>query len=269
MEPRERLTPELIERFLDSQGEKGRGESTAQIYRSTLKALYDYLPDGKALDAETGRSWKAWLDGQGLAHRTVNAKLSVWNSFVRYLGYPEWQTEDFWPIEAEAQPRLTREEYLRMLSTARALELEREYLLVKTLGGVGVRLQELSQLTAEAVREGRVRLERRNRSQCRLLSIPDPLRRELLDYLEREHISRGPVFRGQNGEPLSRVMAHRYVSRIGREARVPEEKSTPRCLWRMYEGTRAEIRDNVYALMERAYELILEEEQLAVGWLEL
>ena len=67
-----------------------------------------------------------------------------------------------------------------LLQAARTLEKERVYLLIKVLGGAGLRIQELPQLTAEAVRSGSVELRYHNDRCSRVLRLPGELREELL-----------------------------------------------------------------------------------------
>lgn len=262
----ERLTPELVEGFLEDLGERGRSPASLQEYRRSLMALYGRLPGEKVLTSATGREWKAFLEEQGLGPRTVNARMSVWNSLMQYLGHRDWQVGDFSYVRGDVQPELTRAEYLRLLGAARQLEQGRAYILIKTLGGVGLRTQELPQLTAEAVRRGTVRLESRNGMRSRILHLPGILQKELLEYMDREGITEGPVFATSGGKSLDRSNVWQCIKRVSRDARVPEEKANPRCLWKMYQSTREGIEANIAVLVEQAYERLLEQEQLTVGW---
>ena len=56
------------------------------------------------------------------------------------------------------------------------------------------------------------------------------------------------------------------VNSVASTARVQPEKANPRCLQRMYQTTYQGVWDNVAALTEQAYQRMLEEEQLTVGW---
>ncbi len=259
------LTNECIDDFLGSLTEKGRGSNSLKSYRYILQGLYDYLPKDKMLTAETGHQWKEWMEGQGFSARTVNSRLSVLNSLLSYLGRREWQVTNFYR-DGREQPELTRAEYLRLLSAAKHMNKERSYMLIKTLGGIGLRNQELPQLTVDAVRQGVVRLERHNGVRSRVLHIPRVLQEELLGYIESEGIEEGPVFLAPDGLPMSRTSVHRCVSAVSREARVDAEKANPRCLWRMYMNTCDGIRTSVNLLIEQTYERMLEEEQLTIGW---
>lgn len=263
---RETLTPKLVEEFLEDLGRRGRSPASLQEYRRSLMALYSRLPDGKILTAATGREWKGFLEMQGLGPRTVNARMSVWNSLMQYMGHRDWQVGEFSRVRDDVQPELTRAEYLRLLGAAKQLDQGKAYILIKTLGGVGLRTQELPQLTADAVRRGTVRLESRNGMRSRILHLPGVLQKELLDYMDREGINEGPVFATSGGKSLDRSNVWQCIKKVSRDARVPEEKANPRCLWKMYQSTREGIEANIAVLVEQAYERLLEQEQLAVGW---
>lgn len=264
-EKEEKLTPEVLEAFLSYLSDRGRSQVSLQEYRRTLKLLCSCLPEGTAT-AESGTQWKQWLEEQGFSPRTINTRISVWNSLMRYLGHRDWQLEQLNISKEDVQPELSRREYLRLLSTAKQLGQEKVYLLIKALGGVGLRIQELSQLTVEAVHQGTVRLEYQNGMSTRVLHLPVVLQKELLEYISREEITRGPVFTTSGGNPMDRSNVGHSIKRLSREARVAEEKANPRCLWKMYQSTQERIQANVAVLIEQAYERMLEQEQLAVGW---
>ena len=191
---------------------------------------------------------------------------AVWNGLVQYLGHREWQMDDFCREKGEAQPELSRTEYLRLLSSAKHMGKEKPYLLIKTLGGAGVRIQELPQLTVDVVKRGMVELEYHNARQKRVLYLPEGLRRELWDYVEREGLREGPVFQSAEGTPMARSSINYCIAMVSREAHVGEGKANPRCLWKMYQNTCLGIRSNISVLVEQAYQRMVEEEQLAVGW---
>ena len=154
------------------------------------------------------------------------------------------------------RPELTRGEYLRLLSTARVLEKERLYLLVKVFGSTGLSVGELPRLTAEA-------LDGRGPSPVRL---PPPLAEELRGYAARQGITAGPVFRSRNGQPMRRTQVTGEIRSLCRDARVPEEKGNPRCLRRLWQKTQDAIRISVDQLVVQAFDQMMEAEQFSVGW---
>ena len=175
------LTPGMIDGYLGSLAGKGRSSSSLESYRRVLKGIYEYLPEGKEIREGTGAEWKSYLEGQGFSPVTVDCRISVWNGLVQYLGHREWQMDDFRREKGEVQPELSRAEYLKLLSMAKHMGKEKAYLLIKTLGGAGMRVQELPQLTVEAVGRGVVELEYHNARQRRVLYLPEGLRRALQD----------------------------------------------------------------------------------------
>lgn len=262
----EELSPERIEAFLAAQRGRGRGEASVEAYRRSLMRLYESLPDDKRITAETGSAWRARMEAEGASPRSINARLSMFNSLSGYLGHREFQTGAFLEGPEVVRPELSRGEYLRLLQAAKALDRERVYLLVKTLGGAGLRIQELPQLTVEAVKAGTVELQYHNGRCSRTARIPGGLRQELLDYVQREGFDRGPVFRTGEGRPLARAAVCRLLQGLCRTAEVDPEKANPRCLWNMYRATREAIMDSVSALAEQAYARMLEAEDAASAW---
>ncbi len=260
------LTPEVIEEFLVYQEGRGIGPTSLEAYRRNLTKLLEFLPEEKSLTVETGRVWRAQMEMDGVTPRSVNSRLSALNSLCEYLGRREFQIRDFMREEAVLQPELTRAEDLRLLQAARTLEKERVYLLVKMLGGAGLRIQELPQLTAQAVRAGEVELRYHDGRCSRILHIPEELREELLAYIRRENIREGPVFRTAAGAPIARTYAVKLLQSVSGAARVETEKATPRCLRNMYRATREMILSNIQILADQAYDRMLAEEQRLAGW---
>lgn len=259
-----KVTQEMIEDYIRSLKEKGLCEASIQNYGLTLKSLCQYLSDPGEICSETVSEWAEDMDRRGYGARTINARISVLNSFLLYLGKREWQLRDFQRHPEGIQPELSRTEYRRLLSTAKLLEKERAYLLIKTLGGAGVRMQELSQITVEAVREGTIPVTCHN--QKRNLYLPAVLQKELLDYAGRNGRKSGPLFVTQEGTPMSRSSVYHAINDISRDAKVPEEKANPRCLWKMYQSTYEGIRFHMAKIAEETYERMIEEEQLTLGW---
>lgn len=261
------ISPELIQDFIEALREKKRGKNSLDSYQRILMSIYDWLPEDKTVDGTTGAKRRAWLlEEKGLSHRTVNVQMSALNSFFRYLGHREWQMDEFVRVTGDVQPELSRTEYLRLLSAAKQMGNEKTYLLIKTMGGAGVRVQEIAQVTVEAVKQGSVCLGSHNGLRLRMMFIPKVLQGELMGYIEKEQIESGSVFLTRNRKPLPRTTINHYVSAVSREAKVDPEKATPRCLWKMYQSIQDGIRENIHVLIRQAYEDMMEKEQLSIGW---
>ena len=258
-----RLTPADLEAYLDSLSQLGRGRDTLATYRRNVRALYDGLPEDKTVRPGTLDQWREELLEEGYSPRTVNVRVSVANSLMAFLGRRDLQSVGALEVD-DVQPELTRTEYLRLLTTARALDKERLYLLVKLFGCTGIPLQELPRVTVEALTEGRVIVH--SNGVVQLLHLPDFLRKELLAYARREGTASGPIFHTKGGKPLGRTAVTDSIKQLCRDARVPEEKANPRCLKRLWQSTQDGIRAQIDLLVEQACDRLMETEQFAVGW---
>lgn len=148
--------------------------------------------------------------------------MSAANSFLEWLGCREFQLTGRLSCGRDAQLELTRSEYLRLLSTARALRQERVYLLIKLFTSTGLPVHELEQVTVEAAGEGVLLLPGEAMPQ----RLPDCLRRELLDYARRRGISSGPIFVTRTGRPCGRAGVSVSIRRLCRDAQVPRKRAT-------------------------------------------
>lgn len=258
------VTWEEVCRYLDSLAARGRRRETIQVYRPKLEAFYHFLPEDKRVAADTLELWRAALLREGYSPGTANTHVSAANGLLAYLGRRDLQLIGQLDTEEEIQPELSRTEYLRLLATARNLGRERTYLMVKVFALTGIRVSELNRVMVRAVEEGRVLTACDGRAQYVL--IPACLQKELAVYLRRVGITAGPVFVTRSGRPMRRTQVSGEIRTLCRDARVDGDKSSPRCLRRLYQVTQERIRDSVQILAEQAHERMLEEEQLTVGW---
>ena len=258
--PGAELSMETIRAYLADLSGRGRRKGTVQMYSAKLRALYDYLPPDKQISRGTLAAWRAFLLEAGYSPSTVNTHLSAANGLMEYMGRRDLQLVGQLEADKGLQPELSRVEYLRLLQTARTLERERIYLMVKVFALTGIRVGELPLLTAEAVETGWLSVSGEQRP------IPGCLRRELLDYIARNGIRSGPVFVSRNGRSLQRTQVTAEIQSLSRDARVEAAKCTPRGLQRLYRATQAEIENGIRLLTARSYEQMLNTEQLAVGW---
>ena len=258
------LTQESIEQFLDACQSRGRVEGTLQWYRRGLNRLYQALPEDKFIRQGALEQWREELMEMEYTPGTVNMFLSIANSYLDFVGHREYQLASQLKLKSSLQPELTREEYVQLLRTAKALDKERLYLLIKLFASTGLSVQELPNVTVEAVQKGEIvhfphKVEQRVR-------IPECLRKELSGYIRRNGYTSGPIFQNKDGGPLNRTYVSIAIRRRCVEARIPEEKGNPRCLKRLYQNTRSDIENNVAMLVEQALDRVLEQEQSAIGW---
>ena len=187
---------------------KGYSSGTIQSYRRNLQLFFKEYPSGE-IRPDSAARWREKLLAQGLMPSTVKLRISSVNGLLAFLELWKYQAKPPpWPNTEEVQPELTRSEYLRLLSAARALGKEQVYLLVKVFACTGVRVQDLPQVTVEAVQEGRLLLHKQ------LVSLPPSLCDELLSYAGKKGVSHGSLFVTRNGKPLSRTNVTALVQRL-------------------------------------------------------
>ena len=135
----------------------------------------------------------------------------------------------------DQRKELGREEYRRLLETARRKKQIRLYFLILTLCATGIRISELQYITVEAAVSGNTIAK--NKGKSRVILIPQKLCDVLLDYAAWIGISHGPIFITRGGRPVDRSNVWRAMQKLCREAGVPEEKVYPHNLRHLFAST--------------------------------
>ena len=251
-----------MEEYLQELGRKGCAPETLRSYRWNLQAFYKTLPEGRLQPGATQR-WRDNLLQQGYQPNTVKHRLSSVNGMLSHLGLWQYQVENLPTVDPDLQPSLSRGEYLRLLRAARSMRKPKAYLLCKVIASTGLAVNCMDAVTVEAVKAREIPPVT---GKGRPLPLPGTLAEELLQYAGDQGISSGPLFVTRTGRPLSRANITLAVQKLAEEAGLPPEKCNPRCLQRLYHTTLQGIEDNVARLARQAYESLLEQEQLAIGW---
>ena len=253
-----------IDLYLQDVASRGCKQGTLENYRRSLLNFFDWLPEGKRVSRKMVYDYQDYLIGK-YTSRTVNMKMTAINGILGFLDLREYQSTVKASVDDTAiQPELSRNEYLRMLSAAKAIGDERLYLIIKLFGTTGIAVQEFDKVTVEAVRSGTiVTFPNRNRLALR---IPACVQSELLEYAKEKGIKSGPIFLTREGRPLGRTTLSNMVPHIARYAKVEESKCTPRCLQKLYAETWDTIKSNVNVMLQMTYDKLLEQEQVIYGW---
>ena len=259
------LSLDKIEKYLNYLESTGRVSGTLDWYRRALNRFYHFLPENdKYIRNETLKNWQQQLIKENYASSTINEFIVVVNGYLEYAKLRQFQVIERLHQSDEIQPELSRSEYLRLLQTAKLLNRERAYLLVKLFGNTDMPVQELPKLTAEAVVDGYFTVS--NKGIKQVIRLPDCLKNELASYIDRQGIITGPVFLTRKGEPMSRSNVNTGISQLSEAARVPIERATPRALRRMYRSMQENMEHNIRLIVEQAQARMLEQEQLTIGW---
>lgn len=259
------LTEKQIRTFLATHAKSGCTEETIRQYQAAIKSFYEFLPENKCVLRGSLENWQEALSEQGYSTRTILARVSAVNMLMDFLGRRDFQYHVKLDRPEAELPVLTRDEYIQLLQEAKRQEDITLYLLVKTFAVAGMSIQNLDDLTREAIDCGIVKTERKRYSQT--LVLPAPLRQELLDYAMREGIRTGPVFRTKNKKTFNRSVVTTMISKLGEAAGLEPGKANPRSLKRLYQNTFADYQRQADAWMANRYARLLEEEEVQVGWM--
>ena len=227
-----------VDGFLRNLYLEERSENTVSKYRRDIARFGRFLAEGRALDREAVVAYKRYLVGEGYKASSVNSMLAAVNALLSYLGLPDCRVR-LLKIQRQAFRDRSRElqkaDYLRLLETARSRKKPRAEALLQTLCGVGIRVSELPFITKEAVLEGRAAI--RCKGKCRVVPLPDRLRRILLRYCGERGITSGPVFVTRSGRPMHRSTVWRTVKSLSADAKVQPRMVSPHNLRHLFACT--------------------------------
>ena len=253
------LTENVLAAYLSLLRAQGRKDESLRSCENVLRQFLAFLPEGR-LTRESLPAWREHLLSEGYAVRTVNSKVSTVNALLEAMECRDFQVSKQLPTQEFNAPELTRQEYLRMLQTAKVLEDRRGYVLAKLFATTGLSVSDLPLVTVEAAEAGRLVKGRE------IIQFPEGLQTDLLAYAKQNGRLTGTIFTQKNGSPLMRTQVSVYIQRLGQDARIPVEKANVRALRQLHKTAVAAIEANFDLLVQQAYERQLEVEEVATGW---
>ena len=261
------VTLDMIDEFLSDLEAQGKKQVSIQVYRRTLKRWYESLPEDKMIAEDAQARWTATLREKGVADANITTYVSTLNLFLKYLGYPIVAREKV-PYEqkkkAKVERVLTREEYQFLLHGAKEKGYRRTYLLIKTIGGLGIRGTEVQDLTVDGVRQGEMTIA--SGRFTRTVKIYEPIRSDLLKYAIERGIEEGPIFITKDGQGMQHFLIWKEIKKVCRQIGMPEDKGTPITLYNMYQETKRTLPVQSVGEVDLKYQELLQEEEAVVGW---
>ena len=217
--------------------EEEREPATIEKYLREVRAFAAWL-EGAPVTKEGATAWKARLTASGFQPGTVNGKLSALNKFFAFLGWSDCRVK-YLKIQRRvfrsSERELSREEYTRLLETARTLGRERLALLIETICATGIRVSELKYITVESMRNGRTEISLKGK--IRTILIPGKLCRKLLKYARKRKIASGEIFLTRSGKSLSRRQIWAEMKALCARAGVERTKVFPHNLRHLFART--------------------------------
>ena len=211
-----------------------RENGTIQKYMRDIRAFSEWVGE-KNVSKELVLKWKEELCQKEYAASTINSMLSAVNGFFRFMGWEELKLK-FLKIQnrtfRDQEKDLCKSEYERLLSAARQQGKERLWLLMETICGTGIRVSEVKNITAEAVKKGRAEISMKGKN--RIILISNKLRKKLLSYAKKQKIVSGAIFLNGKGNVLSRQQIWQEMKNLCKEAGVERSKVFPHNLRHLF-----------------------------------
>ena len=197
------MTEQMLGGFRGYLREEERSDSTIEKYLRDVRSFSAWNA-GQEVTRESVSLWKEYLM-KDHAPKTVNSMLAAVNAFFRSVGWLECRVKYLnmqQRVFRSESKELTREEYERLLSTARSVGRERLALLMEAVCATGIRVSEVRYITVEAARTGRTDISLKGK--IRTILLPGKLCRKLLKYAKQRNIISGEIFLTRTGRSLSR-----------------------------------------------------------------
>lgn len=231
------ISTKEIERYLIHLKEQERSKETIEKYKRELYALLRFLST-MDVTKEALILWKSMLQ-ETYSPSGVNGKLVAANGFFSFLGRHDLRMKLLKiqrEIFSKEEKELTKQEYVRLVETAKKKGNTRLSLVLQTICATGIRVSELQYITVEAVRKGRAEVNCKGKH----------------------------IFFSQRNKDIHRTVIISKMKQLCVFADVKPEKANPRNLLKLYEQMQEELQEKVMHFMRQYYEKLLEAEDLLI-----
>ena len=228
---------EHLSAFARRLAEEERSAGTVEKYLRDAGAFLEWLA-GAPVNREAVTGWKAHLVRSGYRPATINSMLAALNTFLRFIGLEDCRVRALRVqrrLFQREERELSRQEYQRLLDTARTLGRDRLALVMETICATGIRVGKVGYITVEAARAGRTEIYLKGK--IRTILIPRKLCGKLLRYARRQRTGSGKIFLTRRRNPLSRVQIWSEMKKLCAAAGVMESKVFPHNLRHLFART--------------------------------
>ena len=214
-----------------------KSANTIEKYLRDARAFATYL-QGNTITKEALIAYKAKLIADNYAVRSINSILASINSLLDFLEITDCKVKSLKvqrQIYCPEEKELTKEEYARLVKTAKRSGNERLNLIIQTICATGIRVSELEYITVEAVKKGEATVSLKGKT--RSVFIIRELRKKLQHYIVEQKITTGPIFITKTGRPMSRTNIWREMKKLCKDAQVNPDKVFPHNLRHLFART--------------------------------
>lgn len=216
-----------LKAFEDYLYERENARATIQKYKSDAATFLRYLGNERRVDKSRVLAYKEWLVTH-YAVSSVNSMLASVNQFLIFLECRELTVK---PLKVQRSlflkedKELSKEEYRKLVKTARQEGKEQIALCMETIAATGIRISELRYFTVEKVKKGRIEIC--NKGKYRRIFLTDDIRKKLLHYCKTAGVREGQIFVTRTGKPKDRSNLWKEMKRLKEKAGVCASKIFP------------------------------------------
>lgn len=216
-----------LKAFEDYLYERENARATIQKYKSDAATFLRYLGNERRVDKSRVLAYKEWLVTH-YAVSSVNSMLASVNQFLIFLECRELTVK---PLKVQRslflkeEKELSKEEYRKLVKTARQEGKEQIALCMETIAATGIRISELRYFTVEKVKKGRIEIC--NKGKYRRIFLTDDIRKKLLHYCKTAGVREGQIFVTRTGKPKDRSNLWKEMKRLKEKAGVCASKIFP------------------------------------------
>ena len=231
------LTEKDLKEFRAYLQERESAPATIEKYMRDVRTFRDYAGTKEPVSKETLLAYKEWLI-RTYAVTSVNSMLVALNQFLVFMERGRLRLKRIRiqrTYATEIDKGLSKEEFRRLVRTARELGQEQTAMIMETMCATGIRVSELRYFRVENIRSGVIRIW--NKGKYRIILLPEILRKKILLYIRKRGLTSGMVFCTRSGRELNRSNIWKAMKQIGRQAGVELKKVFPHNLRHLFART--------------------------------
>ena len=236
-----------IESYKNHLYNEEKSVKTIEKYIRDLRTFSTWLQqqEDKDITKKSVIEYKKYLD-ENYKPASSNSMLAALNVFFAYMEWHDCHVKGFKVQKTHIyaqEKEMTREEYKKLIDTAKQEGKLRLALIIETIGGTGIRISELKSITVEAVKNSKVVLS--GKGKYREICLVKKLKNKLMCYCRQNGITQGSVFVTKNGNPLDRSNIWKEMQVVGERAGVDLEKVFPHNLRHFFARTYYMLHKNI------------------------
>lgn len=217
--------------------ENEKSRATVEKYLRDMRTFLAFAGENREITKELVISYKQYLAGH-YELTSANSMLAALNQFFKMFGWDSCKVKAFKVQRQLCRTKerdLSREEYVRLLKTAKRRNQVWLYLIMLTICSTGIRISELPFITVNALSTRRARVSLKGKS--RIVILSPELCRELRRYAKEKGIRTGSIFVTRSGKSIDRSNILHAMKKLCQEAGVERSKVFPHNLRHLFAVT--------------------------------